>query len=683
MATDKNGNLYGYAGKIARINLTDSTVTVIPTSKYLPDYVGGRCMANKIFFDEAKPGVKALDPESMLIYMTGPTTGTGIPAGGRSVFTGIAPNCLPEQYCWSSLGGFFAAELKFAGWDGFILEGKAAEPTYLYIENDKIEFKSARNLWGKKVHDTQLALEDIHGHKVQSIVIGPAGENLVRIAVLATSNSNAAAKAGYGAVFGSKNLKAVTCRGTGSITPASVEKVLRLQKTMGYPDYQLRPLRPQTTNGEGRNLAQVPEGYGLAFLSCSYGCNQHCHQTYFGVKGAFSDQPINQVEKCVGRFATAFYDDMIWIPSMSWWTPQNFAPSCKMMAGEFPPPNTEDPDFQELYALRPGDTVGHWKPNWQKGTIMMDICNQYGLDKWDVLIWLFPWLAMGNKEGVFDDIDFGMPIDTESTEFVCHILDIMTFRKGYYGNLLAEGMARAIRTLGKEKFGDTIYHGRISNMLNKPLDIPISNEAGWGHSFHWSGRGYQGANDIAQWVPITIELMTRTRDSQSVTHHKMTLDTYHQIKDNLCYNPLTAKSIVLNENSAELKDTLSCCDFQSPNLYWTTMEAEMLEAATGDKWTEEMTNEVAERSMLLFRANLILNSGRCREQEVNEVFHIVQIPDAQGLTVSWEDFNNIVDLYYDERGWDRKTGWPTRATWEKYGLKDVADIMEKAGKLPA
>ena len=116
---------YGYVGKIARINLTDKSVELIPTSKYVPKYIGGRSVCNKVFWDEVKPGIRAFDPESKLIYMTGPTTATGIPTGGRTVFTGISPNSWPEQYTWSGIGGWFGAELKFAGYDGFILEGKA------------------------------------------------------------------------------------------------------------------------------------------------------------------------------------------------------------------------------------------------------------------------------------------------------------------------------------------------------------------------------------------------------------------------------------------------------------------------------------------------------------------------------------------------------------------------------
>ncbi|MEG3066911.1 MAG: aldehyde ferredoxin oxidoreductase N-terminal domain-containing protein [Syntrophaceticus schinkii] len=249
--------LYGYVGKIARINLTDKSVEIIPTSKYVPKYIGGRCICNKIFWDEVKPGVKAFDLENKLIYMTGPTTATGIPTGGRTVFTGIAANNLPEQYAWSGIGGWFGAELKFAGYDGFILEGRASELTYICIEDDKITFRSARNLWGKKVHDTQAKLEEWHGSKTKSMVIGPAGENLMRNASVTTSNDNVAAKAGFGAVFGSKNLKAITCKGTGVVIPYDIPKVLELRRKMGDPYMCPSPLVQESSHGMDGNTMEV------------------------------------------------------------------------------------------------------------------------------------------------------------------------------------------------------------------------------------------------------------------------------------------------------------------------------------------------------------------------------------------------------------------------------------------
>jgi aldehyde:ferredoxin oxidoreductase len=109
----------------------------------------------------------------------------------------------------------------------------------------------------------------------------------------------------------------------------------------------------------------------------------------------------------------------------------------------------------------------------------------------------------------------------------------------------------------------------------------------------------------------------------------------------------------------------------------------MLEAATGDPWTKDMTDALAQRSKLLFRAILMRHSGRSREQEVTAVYPSIEMPDASGLTVSYEDFNKLVDGYYRERGWDIETGWPTRETWVKYGLDYVADDMKKENKLPA
>jgi aldehyde:ferredoxin oxidoreductase len=112
------------------------------------------------------------------------------------------------------------------------------------------------------------------------------------------------------------------------------------------------------------------------------------------------------------------------------------------------------------------------------------------------------------------------------------------------------------------------------------------------------------------------------------------------------------------------------------------MEAEMFTAATGIPITEEELNDAAVRSKLLMRAITMRNFGRDRAMEVNAIFPSLIYPDPRGETVSWEDFNDLVDLYYECRGWDKDTGWPTRETWERYGLADIADDMERLNKLP-
>jgi aldehyde:ferredoxin oxidoreductase len=675
--------LFGYVGKIARINLTEQTVELIPTSRYVPKYIGGRSVCNKIFWDEVKPGTKAFDPENKLIYMTGPTTATGIPTGGRTVFTGISPNSWPEQYCWSGIGGWFGAELKFAGYDGFILEGKADRHTYLCIEDDRIQFLSAEPLWGMLVHQAQKKLEEIHGKNVKSIVIGPAGENLMRNATITTSNDNVAAKSGFGAVFGSKNLKAITIRGTGAVYPADIKKLFELRRKMGEPYMRPSPVIREETHGMDQNTIPVEGGWLRGQVACSHGCNQHCCRLMMNMKSAFGDERINQVEKCVGIFAYGFQQDCSWTPIMSFETKRNHFLPCKMLSCEMPEIDISDPHFPQLFDKVPGDTVNYWKPDFDKGSVMMDMCNEYGIDKWDVIVWYMTWLSMAKKEGLLDDLDFGMEPDVENEEFVKYFLDMITYRRGKYGPIFAEGMARAIRALGKEKYGDTIYQGRFSQVIpGKRLDIPVSLETAWGHSYHWQGRGFEGSIPKAGWIATSLELMTSTRDCQTVEHHHQKFEEYLQFKDDPCHSPVLVDGVIMNQNKAELKDSVTSCEWQSPDLFWPEMEAEAFTAATGIPMTEKELDEAAERSRLLFRAILMRNFGRDRKMEVDAVFPSMQYPDPWGETVSWEDWNDLVDLYYEKRGWDKNTGWPMRETLECFGLKEIADELEAAGKLP-
>lgn len=672
---------YGYVGKLLRIDLSSRTVSVIPTDRYVPEYIGGRAVANRIFWENVGPGVGAFDPENMLIFMTGPTTATGIPTGGRSVFTGISPNSLPEQYVWSGIGGWLGAELKFAGYDGFMLTGRASEPTYLWIEDDRVEFLSAAPLWGMLVHETQKALEERHGKQVKSMVIGPAGENLVRNASVTTSNDSVAAKGGFGAVFGAKNLKAVCVHGTGCVYPADIQKLFELRLRMGTPPMRENPVVAEHTHGMDGN--EIPVKWLRGQVACSHGCNQHCNRLMLDMKSAFSEERVNQVEKCVGIFAYGYQEDCSWTTMQNFETKQNHFLPCKMLSQDGITPDPTDPYFEKVFEKTPGDIVNFWKPDFDKGSVMMDMCNQYGIDKWDVIVWYMTWLSMCKQEGLLEGMDFGMEVDVENEEFVKYFLDMVTYRKGKYGPIFAEGMARAIRSLGKEKYGDSVYHGRVSQVTGERYDLPVSLETAWGHSFHWQGRGFEGSISKPGWIAHTLELMTSTRDIMTVAHYHDDYENYLKFKDDPCHSQALLDGVILNENKAELKDSVTCCEWQSPDLYWPEMEAEMFTAATGIPMTAETLDQAAEKSRLLFRAILIRNFGRDRAMEVAAVLPAMQYPDSHGETCSAEDWNDLTDLYYARRGWDRATGWPTRETYVKYGLGDVADELETLGKLPA
>lgn len=675
--------LYGYCGKIARINLTTKEVSFLDTYQYVPKYVGGRMIINRIFWDEVKPGTGAFDEANKFIYMTGPTTGTGIPASGRSAACAIGASNNPEQFCWGNIGGWFATELKYAGYDGFIIEGKSEEHVFIKIEDDKIEILPADDLWGLRVHQSQAALEEKFGHEFKSMVIGPAGENLVRIASITTSNDCAFAKGGFGAVWGSKGLKAITVHGTGCVAPADLEKLKYLRLNMNHPG--MRPSPILHLHEIGTPGAEFPVDYDRGNVACSPGCNQHCNALLINGRSAFGDEKVNHIEKCVSICTFNYQSDIPTTVGMFWPTRQNYCAPCKLLSREFPEPDFTDPDFEAQGQPIAPDIFNFWGPDYDRGTIVNDMCNEFGIDKWEIIIWLMPWLSMCKKEHLLDgnDLGTGMEVDVESEDFLKAFITNMVYRKGEYGDMFAEGMSRAIRKMGYDKYSETIYHGRFSQMLGgQRTDIPVSLEAAWGQSVHWQGRGFEGAIEKPTWLAMNLINMVSTRDAQTVEHFHCKYEYHAEAMQDPYHCQPVIDAINHTQNCAEIKDSVMSCEWQSPDLWWPEMEAEMFKTATGYDMTAEELEEAAWRSKLLFRAILISHHGRTRRREMEAIWRTISIPDSWNEVADWQQWNEMVDLYYESRGWDLETGWPYRETYEKYGLKDVADEMEKLGFLP-
>lgn len=214
--------MFGYQGKILRIDLSAGTVKVEALDEALAKkYVGGRGLGTKIFSDEVSPDIDALSSENKILFVTGPLTGTPTPTGGRYMVVTKSP--LTGTIASSNSGGYWGPELKFAGYDLIIVEGKAAQPVYLSIEDDKVEIRDAGHLWGKVVSETTKILEGEAPAKSRILTIGPAGEKLSKMAAIMNDYSRAAGRSGVGAVMGSKNLKAIVVRGTGKVTVAEPE----------------------------------------------------------------------------------------------------------------------------------------------------------------------------------------------------------------------------------------------------------------------------------------------------------------------------------------------------------------------------------------------------------------------------------------------------------------------------
>ena len=213
--------MYGWHGKILRVNLTEGTIRKEALkNEDMHNYIGARGLGTKIFCDEVDPQVDPLSPENKIIFMTGPLTGTLATSGGR--YNVVTKGVLNGTIAASNSGGSFGPELKYAGYDGIIFEGQAKKPVYLWINNSKVELRSAEDLWGKTVPETTDMIKDVIDDDAKVACIGPAGEKLVKFACIMNEYNRAAGRSGVGAVMGSKNLKAVVVRGTQGVKVADV-----------------------------------------------------------------------------------------------------------------------------------------------------------------------------------------------------------------------------------------------------------------------------------------------------------------------------------------------------------------------------------------------------------------------------------------------------------------------------
>ncbi len=223
----------GYYGVFLDINLTAGKIEKIPVSENLiVNYLGGRGFGAKILYDNLKPGTDPYGEDNLLMFMTGPLSGFPVPSASRLTVITKSPHTSPvkKKYphsstlSYSSVGGFFAPEIKFAGYDGIIIRGKSPYPVYLYIKNDKVEIRDARKFWGMGTNEFDKKIkEEFDDKKFQVIYIGPSGENLVEYSSVLHTASRAAGRGGVGAVMGSKKLKAIAVRGT-KMPPVSNHK---------------------------------------------------------------------------------------------------------------------------------------------------------------------------------------------------------------------------------------------------------------------------------------------------------------------------------------------------------------------------------------------------------------------------------------------------------------------------
>ena len=228
--------LCGYAGKILVVDLTKGEISTLPSSDYVKKFIGGRALGARLYWDFVSPECGALDPENAIIFATGPGAGTLSPGGARVSVSTKSPASIPEAYSTSTTGGSAGSELKFAGYDALVVTGKAEKPVYLRINDSKVTIESAAGLWGMTVRQLDRELKQLYGIDNRIFCIGPSGETMGKYASIINDFSHATGQGGFGAVMGSKNLKAIVIHGTGCIKVADPKGLMDQFMTEVYKE---------------------------------------------------------------------------------------------------------------------------------------------------------------------------------------------------------------------------------------------------------------------------------------------------------------------------------------------------------------------------------------------------------------------------------------------------------------
>jgi aldehyde:ferredoxin oxidoreductase len=678
----------GFGGKLLVVNLTTGEIIKLDTAKY-EKYGGGIGMGAALFWDFCvAPGEwdlqDAFDPRNMVSLITGVVAGTGVPAGARTSVSGMSPQCYPIQwFSHSNFGGMFSSMLKMAGYDGVSVIGRAENPVYINIVNDKVTIEDARGLWGLDAWQCQEEIWKRTGvrfgeewwridggfslQRPQIVAIGAAGENMARVASLTHGGGSGAGQGGFGGVFGSKNLKAVSVLGTGSI---------QIANPRGIRD---------TREWWHANWPRIDGGFGLPTTDrfCCIGCGtpRFCHnrQRTYGkdsddcAEGSWfylEDHPVDRDMNLLG--ADICQQSTI-----------NAMETCFM--GPLTFPTDHNPDFPIQPKIPAYNALG-W----------------YMKKMYDMKV-----IGPGTK---FDTSP--LPMEKFGTREFMEIYGIAIARRLGIGNLLAEGTSRFCEALGRTEDFNTLCR-----------------QTPWGYVDHWSMPNVEWAygnlfdsrdmnsHDMAlqRQNGITCEEFVKILAQRTGTDSDQFWFDYSWEGDQ------AFKTGIFSESKARFlawhqhywyyyKESIGYCDWAYSSLYNDShvnrfghtpeLEPRYLNAITGRNHTFMDGIETGRRITNIIRSIFMLQ-GRHRKMEKFNGYYYQPgasycgyynvLPVYDGKNWDWQNcrelyftekgIESLKDHYYKLEGWNLESSYPTRKTLEDLDLKHVADHLQSKGKL--
>jgi len=589
--------MYGYKGKILRINLTKKKYRVEDLPKeYIVKYLGGRGFGARYYYDEVPPEVHPLSPENKIFIMTGPLTGARVFGGSKTHLVTKSP--LTNHYLCTNAAGYVGPELKFAGYDGIIIEGKAEKPTYIEIIDNVVEFKDASHLWGKTTDETIEILRKDVDPRVKVITIGPAGENLIRLAnVMADTRSFG--RGGAGAVMGSKNLKAIAIRGTGSVEVYNEDK-LREILVQSLDDLK-KTTHAHTLYGSPQYLETLVKLGASPFYN---------YQRTSFKKGA-------NIENIIATTIRKKYR----VEDRACFTcPVACAKLCKAIEGPYKGAMAE-PEYETVWAFGP-----------QCGNDDMNViiaanerCDKYGLDTISVGV-VIGFAMEAYERGLISKQDTnGIDLKFGNGDAIIELIEMIAFKKGF-GAILSEGVKRAAEKIGKgsEKFAMHVKGMEMTGYEPRAF-------FGIGLSYATSSRG--ACHNVGGWT-IRDELLRKTIDRFAVEGKGRLVKTIQDVRGYI--------------------DSIGICTIPRRALKLTDKpREEILLYVTGIDFKDKLLR-IGERVYNIERVILNREGITRKDDTLPPRIFTEPLPDgmAKGKVLTPGMFNTMLDEYYRARGWD-------------------------------
>jgi aldehyde:ferredoxin oxidoreductase len=622
----------GYAGSILRVDLSSGEVSKTPLPGELVDnYIGGRGFVAKLLYDELPPDTDPYSAENIFLAATGPLSGYFLPASGKVHFGTKSP--ATGGYADSNMGGHFGPALKYAGYDVLVLTGRAATPSYLFIDDEQVEIRPAESYWGMGALSCEAQLKKDLAEDFQILTIGPAGENRVRFACISHDFGRQAGRTGVGAVLGSKNIKAIAVKGTGSLPVYDLEQAYAAGKDAYQKVFAKTGFKEWTPEGTA-GITDWTNEVGV-FPTRNFQTSYAEHHKSINGKAILDQLKITDK----GCFC------------------------CPTPCGKYGHTKT---DLGNAYVEGPEyETIALFGGNCLLQTISEVayanyVCDELGIDTISAGA-VISWAIECFEKGILNASKVGREIQFSDLGTVEFLLDQIARRAGI-GDLLAEGVKEASEKIGKGSEAFAIHVKGLEWTGYETRNAPsmmlayMTADIGAHHNRAWV-LGYDVAGS---WTSVT-DLISSGSDSEKMPKAEV--------------KPECAQYVIESQHTRPLFDALGICRLQYMELGFEEENYEKLfHLITGKKksWQELLT--VSERIWNLTRIisnREIKNFGRHLDYPPAR-FYEEPIPSGpnEGYFLTKAELDDLLDEYYRARGWD-DNGIPTRETLERLGLGDV------------